>query len=70
MHELRLHMVIIVGLPLIIILALGLSKFSSPDLTSNENPKIIGLIVGASITLFSLLQVRSITKGKDVAVFM
>jgi hypothetical protein len=38
-------------------------------LTSNENPKIIGLIVGVSTTLFSLLQVRSITKRKVLAVF-
>ena len=60
----------IVELPLIIILALGLSKFSSLDLTSNEDPKIIGLIVGVSITLFSLLQVLSIMKSKVVAVFM
>jgi len=56
----------IVELPLIIILALGLSKFSSLDLTSNEDLKIIGLIGGASITLFSLLQVRSLMKRKIV----
>ena len=37
----------IVELPLIIILALGLSKYSSLDLTSNEDLKIIGLIGGA-----------------------
>jgi threonine/homoserine/homoserine lactone efflux protein len=56
----------IVELPLIIILALGLSKFSSLDLTSNEDLKIIGLIGGASITLFSLLQVRRLMKRKIV----
>lgn len=56
----------IVELPLIIILALGLSKISSLDLTSNEDLKIIGLIGGASITLFSLLQVRSLMKRKIV----
>lgn len=56
----------IVELPLIIILALGLSKISSLDLGSNEDLKIIGLIGGASITLFSLLQVRSLMKRKIV----
>ena len=56
----------IAELPLIIILALGLSKISSLDLGSNENLKIIGLIGGASITLFSLLQVRSLMKRKIV----
>jgi threonine/homoserine/homoserine lactone efflux protein len=57
----------IVELPLIIILALGLSKFSSLDLTSNENLKIIGLIGGVSIALFSLMQIHSIIKRKFVA---
>ena len=57
----------IVELPLITILALGLSKFSSLDLTSNGNFKIIGLIGGISITLFSLMQIHSIIKRKVVA---
>jgi threonine/homoserine/homoserine lactone efflux protein len=52
----------IVELPLIIILALGLSNFSYLHLTSNENLKIIGLIGGVSIALFSFIQIRSITK--------
>jgi hypothetical protein len=56
----------IVELPLIIILALGLSKISTLDLGSNEDLKIIGLVGGASITLFSLLQVRSLMKRKIV----
>jgi threonine/homoserine/homoserine lactone efflux protein len=56
----------IVELPLIIILALGLSNFSYLHLTSKENLKIIGLIGGVSITLFSLIQVRSITKRNAV----
>src|SRR5919199_1559454 len=57
----------IVELPLIIILALGLSKFSSLDLTSNGNLKIIGLIGGVSIALFSLMQINSLIKRKVVA---
>jgi LysE type translocator len=57
----------IVELPLIIILALGLSKFSPFVLTINENLKIVGVIAGVSITLFSLLQVRSLMKRKVVA---
>jgi threonine/homoserine/homoserine lactone efflux protein len=52
----------IVELPLIIILALGLSNFSYLHLTNNENLKIIGLIGGVSIALFSFIQIRSITK--------
>ncbi|MBV9176878.1 MAG: LysE family transporter [Nitrososphaeraceae archaeon] len=56
----------IVELPLIIILALGLSNFSYLHLTSKENLKIIGLIGGVSIVLFSLIQVRSITKRNAV----
>jgi threonine/homoserine/homoserine lactone efflux protein len=57
----------IVELPLITILALGLSKFSSLALTSNGNLKIIGLIGGVSITLFSLMQIHGIMKRKVVA---
>ena len=56
----------IVELPLIIILALSLSNFSYLHLTSKENLKIIGLIGGVSIVLFSLIQVRSITKRNAV----
>ena len=59
----------IVELPLIIILALGLSKLSSVYLISNENLKIIGLIGGVSITVFSLIQIRSIIK-RNVAVYV
>jgi threonine/homoserine/homoserine lactone efflux protein len=54
----------IVELPLIIILALGLSKFSSLYLISNGNLKIIGLIGGVSITIFSLIQIYSIIRKK------
>lgn len=57
----------IVELPVIIILALGLSKFSPFVLKINENLKIVGVIAGVSITLFSLLQVRSLMKRKVVA---
>jgi threonine/homoserine/homoserine lactone efflux protein len=56
----------IVELPLITILALGLSKFSSLDLTSNGNLKIIGLLGGVSIALFSLMQIHSVIKRKVV----
>jgi threonine/homoserine/homoserine lactone efflux protein len=61
----------IVELPLITILALGMSKFSSLDLTSNnENLKIIGLIGGVSIALFSLIQIHSVIKRKVVTAFI
>jgi threonine/homoserine/homoserine lactone efflux protein len=59
----------IVELPLIIILTLGLSKLSSVYLISNENLKIIGLIGGVSITVFSLIQIHSIIKRK-VAIYV
>ena len=54
----------IVELPLIIILALGLSKFSFFYWSNNENIKIIGLIGGVFITVFSLIQIRNIIKRK------
>ncbi len=54
----------IVELPLIIILALGLSKFSSFYWSNNENLRIIGIIGGVFITIFSLIQIRNIIKGK------
>ena len=56
----------IVELPLIIILALSLSKLLFVDLTSNGNLKIIALIGGISITLFSLMQIRSIMARKAI----
>ena len=56
----------IVELPLIIILALSLSKLLFVDLTSNGNLKIIALIGGISITLFSLIQIRSIIARKAI----
>ena len=56
----------IVELPLIIILALSLSKLSFVDLASNGNLKIIALIGGISITLFSLIQIRSIIARKAI----
>ena len=54
----------IVELPLIIILALGLSKFSFFYWSNNENLKIIGLIGGVFITVFSLIQIHNIIKRK------
>ena len=54
----------IVELPLIIILALGLYKFSFFYWSNNENIKIIGLIGGVFITVFSLIQIRNIIKRK------
>ena len=54
----------IVELPLIIILALGLSKFSFFYWSNNENIKIIGLIGGVFITVFSLIQISNIIKRK------
>jgi threonine/homoserine/homoserine lactone efflux protein len=54
----------IVELPLIIILALGLSKFSFFYWSNNENIKIIGLIGGVFITVFSLIQICNIIKRK------
>ena len=59
----------IVELPLIIILALSVSKLSSLYFTDSENLKIISLIGGVSITVFSLIQIRSIIKRK-VAVYV
>jgi threonine/homoserine/homoserine lactone efflux protein len=54
----------IVELPLIIILALGLSKFSSVYWSNNENIRIIGIIGGVVITVFSLIQIHNIIKRK------
>ena len=54
----------IVELPLIIILALGLSKFSFFYWSNDENIKIIGLIGGVFITVFSLIQISNIIKRK------
>ena len=51
-------------LPLIIILALGLSKFSFFYWSNNENLKIIGLIGGVFITVFSLIQISNIIKRR------
>jgi threonine/homoserine/homoserine lactone efflux protein len=59
----------IVELPLIIILALSVSKLSSLYFIDSENLKIISLIGGVSITVFSLIQIRSIIKRK-VAVYV
>jgi threonine/homoserine/homoserine lactone efflux protein len=59
----------IVELPLIIILALSVSKLSSLYFIDSENLKIISLIGGVSITVFSLIQIRSIIKRK-VAIFV
>jgi threonine/homoserine/homoserine lactone efflux protein len=56
----------IIELPLLIILGIGLSKFWSLYLTSNENLKVIGLIGGVSITLFSLIQLSSILNRRKV----
>lgn len=56
----------IVELPLIILLAIGLSQIPYADFTNTGNLKIIGIVGGIAIVAFSILQIKDITKGRDV----
>ena len=56
----------IVELPLIILLVMGMSQIPYTDLTRIENLKIVGIVGGIAIVVFSILQVKDIIKGKDV----
>jgi threonine/homoserine/homoserine lactone efflux protein len=58
----------IVELPLIILLVIGVSQIPYSGFTSIGNLKIIGLIGGIAIVAFSILQIKDIIKGKDVAI--
>jgi len=58
----------IVELPLIILLVVGMSQIPYSGFTSIGNLKIIGLIGGIAIVAFSILQIKDIIKGKDVAI--
>jgi threonine/homoserine/homoserine lactone efflux protein len=57
----------IVELPLIILLVMGITQIPYTDFTSIGNLKIIGIVGGIAIVAFSVLQVKDIIKGKDVA---
>jgi threonine/homoserine/homoserine lactone efflux protein len=56
----------IVELPLIILLAIGLSQIPYADFTSTGNLRIIGIVGGIAIVAFSILQIKDIIKGRDV----
>jgi threonine/homoserine/homoserine lactone efflux protein len=58
----------IVELPLVILLAVGMSQIPYTGFTSVGNLKIIGIVGGIAIVVFSILQVKDIIKGKDVAI--
>ncbi len=58
----------IVELPLVILLAVGMSQIPYTGFTSVGNLKIIGIVGGIAIVAFSILQVKDIIKGKDVAI--
>lgn len=55
----------IVELPLIILLTLGIFRLF-PFTLANENLRIIGLIGGVAIVLFSITQIGSILKKRDI----
>ena len=58
----------IVELPLVILLAVGMSQIPYTGFTSVGNLKIIGIVGGIAIVAFSILQIKDIIKGKDVAI--
>src|SRR5215218_10059523 len=58
----------LVELPLIILLVIGISQIPYTDLASIGNLKIIGIVGGIAIVAFSILQIKDIIKGKDVAI--
>jgi threonine/homoserine/homoserine lactone efflux protein len=53
----------VVELPVILVLTYSFIKFSSV-VSSNENIKLIGLVGGASIVIFSIIQIRSIIMNR------
>jgi threonine/homoserine/homoserine lactone efflux protein len=55
----------IVELPLIILLTLGIFRLF-PFTLANENLRIVGLIGGVAIVLFSITQIGSILKKRDI----
>ena len=57
----------IVELPLIILLVIGMTQIPYADFTSIGNLKIIGIVGGIAIVAFSILQIKDIIKGSDVA---
>jgi threonine/homoserine/homoserine lactone efflux protein len=56
----------IVELPLIILLVMGISQIPDTDLTSIGNLKIVGIVGGIAIVVFSIMQIKDIIKRKDV----